>query len=169
MIICTKRALLGGLQEAKAVPQLCRSTQKITLETSQGFFFYFSQKKPLKAIIVLFTRYTYSDDCVCRHCDYRSYDLSGSTQATLPGESTAEEMEARPGENSSLISNWSLVVSVQRSEEFHSGTGRDGIEVQSRDPGIFRDGISLIFQSRDCLEIVRDFSGLAFLMQLVII
>ena len=59
--------------------------------------------------------------------------------------------------------------SVQRSEEFHSGTGRDGIEVQSRDPGIFRDGISLIFQSRDCLEIVRDFSGLTFLMQLVII
>ena len=39
---------------------------------------------------------------------------------------------------------------------------RDGIEVQSRDPGIFRDGISLIFQSRDCLEIVRDFSGLTF-------
>ena len=62
-----------------------------------------------------------------------------------------------------------LVASVQRSEEFHSGTGRDGIEVQSRDPGIFRDGISLIFQSRDCLEIVRDFSGLTFLMQLVII
>ena len=49
--------------------------------------------------------------------------------------------------------------SVQRSEEFHSGTGRDGIEAQSRDPGIFRDGISLIFQSRDCLEIVWDFSG----------
>ena len=62
-----------------------------------------------------------------------------------------------------------VVGSVQRSEEFHSGTGRDGIEVQSRDPGIFRDGISLIFQSRDCLEIVRDFSGLTFLMQLVII
>ena len=59
--------------------------------------------------------------------------------------------------------------SVQRSEEFHSGTGGDGIQVQSRDPGIFRDGISLIFQSRDCLEIVQDFSGLTFLMQLVII
>ena len=55
-----------------------------------------------------------------------------------------------------------LPTSVQRSEEFHSGTGRDGIEVQSRDPGIFRDGISLIFSSRDFLEIVRDFSGLTF-------
>ena len=40
--------------------------------------------------------------------------------------------------------------------------GRDGIQVQSRDPGIFRDGISLIFSSRDFLEIVRDFSGLTF-------
>ena len=55
-----------------------------------------------------------------------------------------------------------LASSVQRSEEFHSGTGRDGIQVQSRDPGIFRDGISLIFSSRDFLEIVRDFSGLTF-------
>ena len=55
-----------------------------------------------------------------------------------------------------------VVYSVQRSEEFHSGMGRDGIEVQSRDPGIFRDGISLIFSSRDFLEIVRDFSGLTF-------
>ncbi len=36
------------------------------------------------------------------------------------------------------------------------------IQVQSRDPGIFRDGISLIFSSRDFLEIVRDFSGLIF-------
>ena len=63
----------------------------------------------------------------------------------------------------------SVETSVQRSEEFHSGTGRDGIKVQSRDPGIFRDGISLIFQSRDCLEIVWDFSGLTFLIQLVII
>ena len=69
-----------------------------------------------------------------------------------------------------ITSIWSAFrTSVQHSEEFHSGTGRDGIEVQSRDPGIFRDGISLIFQSRDCLEIVRDFSGLTFLMQLVII
>ena len=40
--------------------------------------------------------------------------------------------------------------------------GRDGIQVQSRDPGIFRDGISLIFSSRDFFEIVRDFSGLTF-------
>ena len=52
-----------------------------------------------------------------------------------------------------------LLTSVQRSEEFHSGTGRDGIQVQSRDPGIFRDGISLTFSSQDFLEIVRDFSG----------
>ena len=57
--------------------------------------------------------------------------------------------------------------SVQRSEEFHSGTGRDGIFAKSRDPGIFRDGISLIILSRDFLEMVRDFSGLAFLMQSV--
>ena len=61
-----------------------------------------------------------------------------------------------------LVASTVVSSSVQRSEEFHSGTGRDGIEVQSRDPGIFRDGISLIFQSRDCLEIVRDFSGLTF-------
>ena len=47
--------------------------------------------------------------------------------------------------------------SVQRSEEFHSGTGRDRIQVHSRDPGIFWDGISLIFSSQDFLEIVRDF------------
>ena len=44
--------------------------------------------------------------------------------------------------------------------------GRNGIQVQSQDPGIFRDGISLIFSSRDFLEIVRDFSGLTFLMEL---
>ena len=55
-----------------------------------------------------------------------------------------------------------LTTSVQRSEEFHSGTGWDGIEVQSRDPGIFRDGISLIYSSRDFLKIIRDFSGLTF-------
>ena len=67
------------------------------------------------------------------------------------------------------LTDETLLSRVQRSEEFHSGTGRDGIEVQSRDPGIFRDGISLIFQSRDCLEIVWDFSGLTFLIQLVII
>ena len=46
--------------------------------------------------------------------------------------------------------------------------GRDGIFAKSRDPGIFRDGICLIFLSRDFLEIVRDFSGYFCLMQLVI-
>ena len=45
--------------------------------------------------------------------------------------------------------------------------GRDGIFAKSRDPGIFRDGISLIILSRDFLEMVRDFSVLAILMQLV--
>ena len=61
-----------------------------------------------------------------------------------------------------------LVNSVQRSKEFHSGTGRDGIFVKSRDPGIFRDGICVIFLSRDFLEIVRDFSGYFCLIRLVI-
>ena len=75
----------------------------------------------------------------------------------------------QPDMSLSILRLRAVTTSVQRSEEFHSGTGRDGIEVQSRDPGIFRDGISLIFQSRDCLEIVQDFSGLTFLMQLVII
>ena len=56
----------------------------------------------------------------------------------------------------------------QRSKEFHSGMGRDGIFAKSRDPGIFRDGISLIFLSRDFLGIFRDFLGLASLLQLVI-
>ena len=58
--------------------------------------------------------------------------------------------------------------SVQRSKEFHSGTGRDGIFAKSRDPGIFRDGICLIFLSRDFLEIVWDFSGYFCLIRLVI-
>ena len=47
-------------------------------------------------------------------------------------------------------------------------SGRDGIFAKSRDPGIFRDGICLIFLSRDFLEIVRDFSGYFCLMRLVI-
>ena len=38
---------------------------------------------------------------------------------------------------------------------------RDGTGFKSN-PGIFRDGISLTFSSRDFLEIVRDFSGLTF-------
>ena len=46
--------------------------------------------------------------------------------------------------------------------------GRDGIFVKSRDPGIFRDGICVIFLSRDFLEIVRDFSGYFCLIRLVI-
>ena len=62
-----------------------------------------------------------------------------------------------------------LVIRVQRSEEFHFGTGRDGIELKSRDPGIFWDRISQKYLSRDSLEIVRDFLGLTFFMQVVII
>ena len=45
---------------------------------------------------------------------------------------------------------------------------RDGIFLKSRDPGIFRDGICVIFLSRDFLEIVRDFSGYFCLIRLVI-
>ena len=54
----------------------------------------------------------------------------------------------------------------QRSQEFQTGTGRDF--AKSRDPRIFRDGIHLIISSRDLLEVFRDFSGLASLLQLVI-
>ena len=44
---------------------------------------------------------------------------------------------------------------------FRDETGRDFSK--SRNPGIFRDGISLIFSSRDFLEIVWDFFGLAYM------
>ena len=47
-----------------------------------------------------------------------------------------------------------------RGISFQDGTGRDFSK--SRNPGIFRDGISLIFSSLDFLEIARDFSGFTF-------
>ena len=52
-----------------------------------------------------------------------------------------------------------------RGISFRDGRGRN--LSKSRDPGIFGDGISLIFSSHDFLEIVWDFSGLTFFIQLV--
>ena len=85
-----------------------------------------------------------------------NYNLDGGCIAFVP-----QKQECHP--------DWLIVVSPSVSSVPRNFIpGRDGIEVQSRDPGIFRDGISLIFSSRDFLEIVRDFSGLTFLMELVI-
>ena len=61
-----------------------------------------------------------------------------------------------------------VMARLQRDLEF-SIPGFPGWDfAKSRDPGIFRDGINLIFSSRDLLEKFRDFSGLASLLQLEI-
>ena len=55
-----------------------------------------------------------------------------------------------------------VLIRPQRSQEFQSGTGRDF--AKSRDPRIFRDGINLIFSSRDWWDpgIFRDGISLKF-------
>ena len=63
-----------------------------------------------------------------------------------PAEGSRRARHRAEGEQNSEQLEVLVKVRPQRSEEFQTGTGRDGI---LRNPGIFRDRINLFFSSRD--------------------